>query len=798
MPSSGLAAAIALTLLGLLAPACGDGATPIPSSDPRVDQVLDRLDRLEQKVGRLEGGTAAMPSDSSSPSAGGPPPAISPSSTAGPRLDNWPTWGLTETPPQISPPTPTPRPTPNPANSAWVPQRLDTVIALYGLTPEGAALVRSLDVRQMEGEPGFFGSYGFKEWTGVGEAKPIGVIHELSHSSWGGFPVVGLPELSWDKPEGQELSPAMERYHADILTFMAQPPDGFEMFRQRLRNLPNLSGENTGPLFHNVEADLVYNTGGNLALVPPILRKYWSGFLQEGPFESWYDAAWFLSLTDEDHVTAGKYLGFEHLDLRHYATLEISSEYTGDGRGLISPRRERMAREERQRLIDLANQFDLLLGDPQKEENFQFWRGYLRDKVRLHRAYPNVLPSMEHPRASSLASALQFLVDLEGRPSGAQSRRMADRLPAEPFLVNFFPALNNRTLLELFASATPLPQGAILQATASFVERLNRFTGVVDQVLAAAHDSPGKGAAELTEFLDGTGYEPEEDLRLFFELFRDKDPDTAGRVVRLLDNGVVRGLMEAVPVQLRSTLSPTELLAKLDITVESRPSSLKRGVTILVEEPSGNFNIDEPFLHQMFQVVAERSNLETREMVEVLRETPFPLEAFIRQQPRSAMALLDSNMETAVELVRESDPVVSPPARIIYRIINADPALAARLVQALGDRGEETLVMESLAYLAYDKSRLERVAGLPISLERDGRFLSAVLREQGSEELARRLGEAFEVYGRRAAGGQVDAGFILRFRETLEAAVSLLPNTGARKELDRIIARAAQAGNSGG
>ena len=105
--------------------------------------------------------------------------------------------------------TPTPHPTPNPANSAWVQQRLDAVIAIYGLTPEGAALVRSLDVRQMEGEPGFLGSYGFKKWTGIGEAKPIGVIHELSHSSWGGFPVTGLPELIWDK--GVPSRAAIER-----------------------------------------------------------------------------------------------------------------------------------------------------------------------------------------------------------------------------------------------------------------------------------------------------------------------------------------------------------------------------------------------------------------------------------------------------------------------------------------------------------------------------------------------------------------------------------------------------------
>ena len=782
-----MATAIAVALVVLLAPACGDDAAPSPSPDPRVDQVLDRLDRLEQKVRRLEDSlTAASPTNT-------PDLTISPLPDVGALPRPTPDSRFNHTPTPHTAPKPTP--TPNPANSAWVQQRLDAVIALYGLTPEGAALVRSLDVRQMEGEPGFFGSYGFKEWTGVGEAKPIGVIHELSHSSWGGFPVVGLPELSWDKPEGQELSPAMERHHANILTFMAQPPDEYEVFRQRLRNLPELSSENTEPLFHNAEADLVYNTGGSLGLVPPILRKYWSGFLQEGPFASWYDAAaWILSLTDEDRATAGKYLGYEHLDLRRYATLE----YPGDAGDLISPQREHLTREERQRLFDLADQFDQLLGGPQKEENFQFWRGYLRDKVRLHRSYPDFLVSLEEHRASSLASALEFLVDLEGRPPGEQSQRIADRLPAEPFMVNFFPALSNRTLLELFAGATPIPEGATLQATASFVERLNRFSGVVDTVLAKGRDQPQQGAAELTKFLDEIDYEPEEDLRLFFELLRDEDPDTAGLVVQMLDKSTIRKLMESVPSQLRFTLSPAELLAKLDITAESRVSSLKRGIAILVEEPSGNFNIDEPFLHQMFQVVANRRMPEAQEMVEVLRETPFPLEGFIRQQPRAAVALLDSDLETAVRLVRESDPVVSPPARIIYRLINADPVLAARLVQALADRGYDVLVMESLVYLAYDKSRSERVPGLPISLERDGQFLRALLGRQGSEGLARRLGEAFQVYGRWAADGQVATGFLSQYRETLEAAVSFLPDAGTREDLRRIIARAAQGGNAGG
>ena len=75
-------------------------------------------------------------------------------------------------------------PTPNPTNTQWVEDRLEAIVALYNVTEAGAVLLQSLDLRQMRGEPGFFGSYGFKSWAGVGEAKPISVMHEL-----------GTPEL---------------------------------------------------------------------------------------------------------------------------------------------------------------------------------------------------------------------------------------------------------------------------------------------------------------------------------------------------------------------------------------------------------------------------------------------------------------------------------------------------------------------------------------------------------------------------------------------------------------------------
>ena len=454
---------------------------------------------------------------------------------------------------------------------------------------------------------------------------------------------------------------------------------------------------------------------------------------------------------------------------------------------LIPARRVTLAREEKQRLFDLTDQFDLLLGDPQTEENFQFWRNYLRDKVELHRIHSDYLTSLDSPRATDLASALEFLSRLSGLTHEEQARRLADELPGRPFLVNFLPTLDNRTLLELFASGTPLPQGATLQATASFVDRLERFGGVVEEVLASGRVDPVQGAAQLLRFLEEINYAPKDDLRLFFELLRDEDPTTASQVILRLDKRTVRRLMEPVPVQLRFSLTPDELLEKLDITAMADLSALKRGISILVEEPSGNFIIDEPFLDRMYEVISARRRAETQDMLRVLQETPFPLEGLIQKQPEAVIALLNSDLDATLRLVQESDPLLSPPVRIIYRLINVDPVLAARLTQALDELAEAELVLESLAYMAYDLSRSERVPGLPISLEQDGKFLRTLLTIFGEPGLTRRLSKTFAVYSDRAASGQVPADFLVQYSATLEAAAATVTDADIRRQLERII-----------
>ena len=679
-------------------------------------------------------------------------------------------------------------PTRHPGTSRWAEKRIDAVVALYQPTKAGEELLRSLDFRQMVGDPGFFGSYGFAEWAGVGEASPIGVIHELGHSYWGGFPVGGRPDLSWEVPADGSRSPAMQNYHRDILALMAQPPDDFEIFRQWLRNLPDISSGNPEPVFHNLEADVLYNTGGSSELVPPILQKYWVDFLSPGRFGSWYAAAgWFQTLSDEERRLAGKWLGFEHLDLRDYPVLEptpLSPEIMLTAQSVLET-------EEKERLRDLAYQFDLLIGDPQNNEDFEFWRRYLQDKVALYRDHPASLMVLSVYRAGQIASALRFLGAPAAGSAAQQAQRLADRLIEEPFLVNFLPAVDNQVLVELFSGGAEIPEGNTLQATASFVEWLKVFGAKVDSVLDAGRSDASRGAVELESFIAETGLEQEADLKLFFDLFRDRDRDTASAVTLALSDETVRGLMVRVPFQLRSILRPPELLPKLGITSTSaNTQELREGIALLIEEPSGNFRVDEPFLEVLFQVIGDRAEDDPRVTARLLLDSPFPLEGLILEQPETAAAIFKSDIATALGLVRGSDSLLAPPWRIMYRLIKADPVLAAQLLAEFHRRGETDMIAESLAYLAYDKDRQEKSSLLPISLEADGDFLRALFRAQGADWLEARLGESVALFQQRVDATEVSPDFLERYRETLEFAAAFLSDPETRNGLTGIIRRA--------
>ena len=483
-----------------------------------------------------------------------------------------------------------------------------------------------------------------------------------------------------------------------------------------------------------------------------------------------------------------KYIGFEHFDLRSYSSLK-GPEPTGLGEGVG----DILITEESRRLQDFVQVFDtvsaFVLGTPERKENFKFWRRYLRDKIALQRQHPGLVASLNLPRSEDIAVALDFLKDISGKGADEKAALVIQGLDNQPFLVNFLPALDDLTLLKIFTSGARLPEGTPVKGTAAFVESLERFTPHVEKILEEGRQEAARGADELKADLNTVDFNDKEGMRLFFDVFQGSDKAVAKTVVAALDDSTLGRLLKSVPTHLYNLLTPARFLEFVDITLDSPPNELAQGIKNMITHPSGNFRIDEPFLNEMYQVIVTRSRMSPWETLNVVARSPFPMERFISLHPVAAVDLLSTDMEITSEIVKGSDPVTFHPARFAYRLIYADPEFAARLVEHLDMVHKGGLVFEVLAHFAYDADRVGAVPELPISLERDGRFLNRLLEAKGVEWLEDSIRKAVVLYGQRANANTASDDFLVAYERTLRAASYRLGNREAGRTLEEMIDR---------
>jgi hypothetical protein len=258
-------------------------------------------------------------------------------------------------------------------------------------------------------------------------------------------------------------------------------------------------------------------------------------------------------------------------------------------------------------------------------------------------------------------------------------------------------------------------------------------------------------------------------------------------MISALDDFLLRRLLEDAPVTLRFSLTPQRLLSALDITVDASNGAASSGMALLITHHSGNYRIDAPFHNELYRVVAGRAAQDPNAALQLLATTPFPWERFIISHPAEAASILSADMDSAVRIIQSSDPIVFPPQRFIYRLIAADPHLAARILQRLDNQGDSDTVLESLAYFAYDAQRKAQLPSLPISLESDGLFLAALLEIQGQPWIQSRLSEVFALYQLRIASNEAPPDFLDAYRHTLTDAVSTLPDGADKAALESVI-----------
>ena len=668
------------------------------------------------------------------------------------------------------------------SRNAWVLDRIEAIRQIWGFTDQGRLWMESYDFRQMLGQPAWYGSYGAGGWAGAGEANPRIVMHELSHSSWSAFPVEGRPDLSQDVPD--KLHPILAQLHADIDRFLRQPPDSFEPLRDRFRNMPNLARGSYPDLHHFGEAELINMTGGNLWLLPPILRKYFSAYLaNEGvatdQVPDWASAiGWFRSLAADDRRIAEEVFGLQHIPAELYEGLPAPGAATLD-RHIVKI----FELEEKQRLLDLAEQFDLvkasqfsLVDAAGVDRGFSFWRSYLGDKKRLHQRHPEVLGDHSQAHARQLGDALDFYLSIEG--SGPESQAEAVRARSgEPIIHEFAVLLKPRAIGELYSGGvgTEGLEKIISTRAAKLAEMARR----VSEIISAGQKSPSSGVALLEIWLaELSDDDIRADLSLGMELLRETDPNVTQNIFPLLSDNTLRRLLTVKPDIARAhEISPERLLAAIGIVPSASAEQIASGAKLLADNTSGNFAIDRPYNRAVYDAIEVLGETEPAKAIAALRQSGMRLLPWIQRGSRGAVAMMRSQPGLTADLFASVPGPRETPEALLHALIGYEPELAAALLMEMEQAGVDNIGQHTLMTIAFDSYWTGLGGGPGVDPANDARFLVELGRLRSAEWLKQTLSLGVRQVRAEIAAGETDPQFIDQLTRTLSQALVPSHNT---------------------
>ncbi|MBI4305638.1 MAG: hypothetical protein HY678_04900 [Chloroflexi bacterium] len=643
--------------------------------------------------------------------------------------------------------------------------------------------MRSYDLRQMVGQPAWFGSTGFDGYAGIGQTIPRTTIHELSHSTWGAFPVKGLAGDPGERDAEGTLKVIVE-YHEGLQEFMRQPPDRFEPFRDRFRNMPNLFKGDYPDLYHFGEADLIYMTGGDIDLVPPILRRFADAFYGESglggeEFADWQGAIrWWHGLTDSERQVAGEVFGLQHFPLDKYSALRPKA-----ARPLPATLTSALAGEEKQRLIDFAEQLQLV---KEREgavtdaagvnRGFDFWRGYLNEIRDLHGKHSQVLRQHRQEQARQIGRAFDFYIEIQPLSPAEQAQRYRGR-QAEPFIGDFPFLLKARALVELFSGERPVARAdeQIGGIVAGYARQLADYARVADGVLAAAKRSPAEGGRKLEEFLDSLS---DDDVRsslgTVLDLMREGDSTATAAAMRNLSVPAILRLLELRPEIARSgEITTDQLLATVGVTEGASRESLIAGVKRLVEHSSGNFAIDRPYDEAVY-VLLDRKALSDPALVrDLFRESGIALLPWIEGHAARAAFVFKRDPKAAASLLIDAADLRTPAPMLLHGLIAADPEMAADVIVEADSQPD--LVARTFNQFVYDVYWSDLKAGPKVDLAADAKFLSRIVKLKGTNWVLLRIARGVALYRAAIDRGDVEAEFLTTHGDLLRRLLELLP-----------------------
>lgn len=656
----------------------------------------------------------------------------------------------------------------------WSAERVEAVLDLYPFSPEGASALRDIRVHHVLGRPGWFGSTGHGHWVGIGSAQPISIVHELSHSFWGVFPVKGRPELSWELGPSGEVSPGIHALRNDLEQFLAEPPDLYEPLRDRLRRIPDLvTGSPFPGLYHLGEASIVGFTGGNLNLVPPILRKYYGPWLDGGDFANWDEAiAWYLNLNPGDRTLVNSFFPVADLTISGY-----DRPYTADG--ILSPEFASVLKNERrQRLVDFVEHYSLLFrdldGNGAPSTDSRFWRGYITELTSEFERDPSAIAGSNR-RERQISASLEFLSALESKSFNQQLAVARSRILSDQFFAPFIPVLTHRLLAELIRDQRDAHQieAARLVADALAPVHLKFLTATV-RLFEMSSSDLGEAQAAFDWFLRSLGKADLRQTNFLLEVMGAIDREAARELLLGLSSDMALSVMTEGAAFTRFLLGPEELIEILGFGGALSPERLTLLAFMFTENISATPSVDEAFQQAIYERIVQLGRVDPQKALNIFIESGLWVEPFLRLRPREALALFDRDLALTARIFQEANPIRMVPARGIYYMLRSDPELAAELTLEYERQGKTDIVEEALVYFAYDAHRKQTQPRLAISLADDARYLLALANRAGTEWLQETIRGAVNSIKQRIDDADAPIDLLPQYRKTLSAAARTL------------------------
>ncbi len=656
----------------------------------------------------------------------------------------------------------------------WSAERVEAVLALYHFSPEGASALRDIRVHHVLGRPGWFGSTGHGHWVGIGSAQPISIVHELSHSFWGAFPVSGRPELSWELGPSGEVSPGIHALRKDLERFLAEPPDLYEPLRDRLRRIPDLvSGSPFPGLYHLGEASIVGFTRGNLNLVPPILRKYYSRWLASGDFTNWDEAiTWYLNLNPEARTLVNSFFPVADLTINGYDKPETAD-------GTLSPEIATIVKNEsRQRLVDFVEHYSLLFrdldGNGAASTDSRFWRAYIAELTSEFESDRSAIVGANRLERQ-ISESLTVLSALGSKTFDEQLEIVRSRILSDRFFAPFIPVLNHRLLAELIQDHSDAHQLKAARLVADSLSPVHlKFLNATVRFFEMSSSDLQEAQAAFDWFLRSLGRADLQQTNFLLEVMGAIDREAARKLLHGLSNDMALAIMTEGPAFTRFLLTPEELIALLGFGGPLSPERLTLLAFMFTEKVSATPAIDEPFQQAVYDRIVRLGQADPQKALTIFMDSGLWIEPFLRLRPREALALFERDLPLTTRIFQQANPVRMIPARGIYYIIKSDPELAAELTLEYERQARSDIVEDTLVYFAYDAHRKQTQPHLNISLGHDARYLLALANRASIEWLEGRIRGAVNRIEQRIGDAEAPIDLLLQYRKTLSVAAQTL------------------------